>query len=150
MRAWERASAAESAAGDEQDSDAKQPAICKSQQLIASTEADLLRSGPAAESSQRALSSWDSSAWADAPKDVPLPPDRRLHEMHMKHFGSFLQLGQRCFGSFFTLFSCDLDPKSMSNNGLLGCFLWFGAVFFTYFWGPGMYQASYKDLGFRP
>ena len=42
-------------------------------------------------SCQRLLSSWDSAAWEDVPEGVPLPPNRRLHEKHVKQMQAFLQ-----------------------------------------------------------
>ena len=85
-RAWEQ---------DPADCKMKHLSASRDQQLTAninvSTGEDSCRAD-AADESQRILSSWDSAAWGDgAPRNVPLPPDRRLHEKHMKHFQSFLQ-----------------------------------------------------------
>mmetsp|Transcript_33277 Transcript_33277/g.76787 ORF Transcript_33277/g.76787 Transcript_33277/m.76787 type:complete len:162 (+) Transcript_33277:30-515(+) len=47
-------------------------------------------------SSRPMLSSWDSCAWQnDAPANVPLPPDRRMHDMHVKRVGKFLREVQK-------------------------------------------------------
>ena len=71
------------------------------QQLKEMTSADSGKAdGTASQSNQkRCVSSWDSAAWTgDVPRHVPLPPDRRLHEQHVK---PGLDLGWCLLLSFF-------------------------------------------------